>query len=172
VSITFVPPIIRAAIATLKEKLPNAIADFNAEAENTVKLAEPSDYVFGAMDPLLLTSGPVIEVASLTGRTVDWAIDRSEVDHNSELSLVVWHEGARGELSPTYEMSLGLARCVIESLRQTDAFGDGVEIANGEGSISWRADVLPEGLTEDGREFQKWRCPVLITFRLETVERF
>jgi hypothetical protein len=123
------------------------------------------------MDPLIL-AGPVVEVAAMRGTTGEWAIERTEVDHSPQVSVVAWHEGERGELGPTYEMSLGLARCLLEVLSQTGAFGDSVEIGNDEGAVEWRTEVLPDDLTEDGRDFKKWRCAVLIAFRLATVERF
>ena len=171
-SITFVAPIVRAAIATLKAELPDAIASYNAQDENDVILAEPTEYVFGAADPLVLTAGPLLEVASTDGQLSEFSIRRSEGDHDPRVSVVCWHEGERGELSPTYEMSLGLARCVIEVLARDGAFGAEVEISNAPGAISWRTDVIPADPVAGGREFLKWQVPVLVSFQLETVERF
>ena len=168
-SIAFVAPIIRSAIAALQANLPSQIALFNAAPENEVELAEPVGYHFGAADPLV--AFPAIEVAATDGTTSQWAIDRSEGDHFPSVSVVIWFEGDRGELSPTYEASLGLAKCVIEVLSRPRAFGQ-AEIPNDSGALTWRTDVLPGDLTEDGREFSKWRCAVLLVFRLETVEQF
>lgn len=170
-AIDFVAPIIRAALTTLQAQLPAAIAAFNAEDANQVDLTEPVAFEFGAADPLVVF--PTIEVSATTGITGPWAIDRSEVDHAPSVNVVVWHEGERGELGPTYELSLGLTRCVIEVLRVVGAFGDGVEISNELGAVTWRTDVIPaDPVDPEGRDFLKWRVPVLITFRLETVERF
>lgn len=170
-TITFAAPIVRKAIATLEAELPTQVALFNAEPDNAVSLAEPTEVVFGAMDPLIL-AGPVVEVSATDGSFGAGALERADVDHDVTVNVVVWHEGEKGELSPTYAMSLGMARCVIEALWKTSAFGDEVEISNDAGAITWRTEVLPADPTEDGREFRKWRVPVLITFRLEAVERF
>ncbi|HLE98975.1 MAG TPA: hypothetical protein VI540_03685 [Gaiellaceae bacterium] len=168
-SITFAAPIIRSAIASLQANLPTQIAAFNAEPENEVTLTAPVAFHFGAADPLI--EFPAIEVAATDGATAQWAIDRSEGDHFPQIAVVIWFEGERGEIGPTYEASLGMARCVLEVLSQTGAFGE-AEIPNDAGAVTWRTDVLPADLTEDGREFSKWRCAVLLVFRLETVERF
>jgi hypothetical protein len=170
VPIAFVAPQIDAALATLERELPDAIAAFNAEAAAAVELATPQAYVFGAADPLVVF--PTIEVAAGEGSMGNFAVARSEVDHDPQVTVVVWHEGERGELSPTYRMSLGMARCVIEVLTRPEAFGAGVEVSNDDGAVSWRTAALPVDLTEDGREFAKWQVPVLISFRLENVERF
>lgn len=170
-SIAFVAPILDQAIATLRATLPAQIAAFNTEHDD-ITLAEPAEYVFGAMDPLILTSGPIIEVAAVNGATGKAALDYADFDHSPTVSVVVWHEGDRGELSPTYRMSLGLARCVIEALTRPGAFGPSVEVIDDPGGVSWRTDALPAELTDDSREFQKWQVPVLITFQLETVERY
>lgn len=170
VKIPFAAPIARAALATLQANLPAHIAAFNAESENTIDLVEPVAYVFGADDPLGGAGFPVVEAAAMEGRTGQWSVDRTEFDHDAVVNVVVWHEGDRGELSPTYEMSLGLARCVVECLAPTGAFGDGVEISQ-DGGVYWRADVLPADPTDDARSFLKWRVPVFVGFKLETVER-
>lgn len=172
--IQFVGPIIRAALAALKADLPTQIAIFNAEAENGVDLVVPVVYAFGADDPLGVSGFPVVEVAAAQGRTGNFAVERTEFDHDPAITICVWHEGDRGEFSTTYEMSLGLARCVIETLLADDAFGPDAEIpdrADG-GGIYWRSDALPADPTDDGREFRKWRVPVLIQFDLQAVERF
>lgn len=169
-SILFAAPLIRAALATLQASLPAQITAFNLEAANTVTLVAPAEYVFGAADPLILAAGPIIEVASVQGRTGASGIDRAEFDHDPRVTVCIWHEGDRGELSATYEMSLGLARCVIETLVADGAFGSEVEVAQ-DGGIEWRTDAIPADPTDDAREFKKWRCPVLLVFRLETVER-
>lgn len=172
--IQFVAPIIRAALATLEETVPGQIAVFNAEPENTVDLVVPVVYAFGADDPLGVSGFPVIEVAAAQGRSGNWAVEKAEFDHDVALTVCVWHEGDRGEFSTTYEMSLGLARCVTEALCIDDAFGPDAELPNREdgGGIYWRSDALPADPTDDGREFRKWRVPVLIQFDLEAVERF
>lgn len=168
-SLAFVTPVIRKAIAALEENLPERIALFNANPENEVTLIEPVAYEFGAADPLIVF--PTIEVASTQGQTGEWSLDRSEFDHDPVLTVVVWHEGERGELGPTYEMSLGMTQCVIEVLARKDAMS-GVELGNDPGAITWRTEVIPADPAEDGREFRKWQVPVLITFRLELVEQF
>ena len=168
--IVFVPPLLRKAIATLELELPDAIAAFNAEPGQVVQLATPAAYVFGAADPLIVF--PTIEVAAGSGSMGGFSIGRGEVDHDSQVSVVVWHEGERGELSPTYEMSLGLARCVIEVLTRPETFGPGVEIADAPDAVTYRTGALPSELDEDGREFRRWQVPVLISLRLETVEQF
>lgn len=169
-SIADVTPIIRAAIASLKANLPGQIALFNAEDENEVTLAEPTEFAFGAMDPLIL-NGPVIEVAAIDGTTAKAGIGYEEWDHRPGITVVAWHEGERGELSPTYEMSLGLKRCIVEVLTRPGAFG-AAQLLDEDGSVTWRTEVLPADLTEDGREFTKWRVPVLLTFRVEANERY
>ncbi len=170
-SLTGEAPVIRAAIASLKAGLPNQIALFNAEDVNEVTLSEPAAYVVGAMDPLIL-NGPVIEIAVTDGSTANAAIGYTDFDHRPTLTVVVWHEGERGELSPTYEMSLGLKRCVVEVLTRPGAFGESAQLPSEDGTITWRAASLPADPIEEGREFRKWRVPVLITFRLEAVEVF
>lgn len=167
---TFAAPLIRAAIARLQADLPDAIAAFNAEG--SVQLVEPVEYAFGAADPLILTNGPVVEVSIPTGTAGAWGLNRVEFDHDQRVNVCVWHEGSRGDLPETYEMSLGLGRCVIEVLAQDEAFGPEVEIAGEGDGVVWRADVIPDDPTDDGRDFRKWRVPVLIQFQLETVERF
>lgn len=171
--ITFAAPLIRAALQSLEANLPGQIAQFNAQPANMVELEVPRAYVFAADDPLGTTGPgfPVVEVAAMEGRTGRWAVDRTEVDHDAVVNVTVWHEGDRGELSPAYEMSLGLARCVIEVLRVPGAFGPQVEVAN-ENGLFWRADALPADFTSDQREFRKWQIPVFLQFRLEAVERF
>lgn len=173
VPITFASPIIRAALTTLEANLPGQIAQFNAQPENQVDLEEPRAYVYSADDPLGTTGPgfPVVEVAAMEGRSGRWAVDRVAADHDVVVNVNVWHEGDRGQLPPTYEMSLGLARCVIEVMRVTGAFGPGIEIAN-ENGIYWRADALPADFTSDQREFRKWQVPVFIQFRLEADEQF
>lgn len=178
--ITFVAPIIRAAIASLQADLPAAIAAFNAEGNVQVAVPDAAvddqhrygpGYAFGAADPLILTDGPVVEVSSPSGMSDGFGIGRAEWDHNPRLNVCVWHEGDRGQLDTTYEMSLGLARCVIEVLSAPESLGGEVEVPNGTGALAWRADVIPEDPTVEGRDFRKWRCPVLLQFALETVER-
>jgi hypothetical protein len=167
--ITFVAPIIRQAIATLEADLPAAIVAFNAEAN--VQLTMPTSFEFGAADPLILTEGPVIEVSVPSGQSDGFSIGHAEWDHNPRLNVCVWHEGDRGQLATTYEMSLGLARCVIEVLSRDAALGDQVDVPKATGALTWRADVIPEDPTAEGRDFRKWRVPVLLQFALETVER-
>ena len=168
-SIVFVEPLIDAAIATLQANLPAQIAAYNAQAAAVVELVEPSEYVFGAADPLILAAGPVVEVAAVQGTTGLFTVDRAAFDHDPRLTVCVWHEG--GELSTAYRTSLGLARCIIETLTQDGAFGAQVEVSNQTG-VEWRTDAIPTDPTDDGRAFRKWRVPVLIIFRLEAVEAF
>ncbi|RDI73303.1 hypothetical protein Gocc_2903 [Gaiella occulta] len=171
--IAFVAPLLRAAIATLKAGLPARIAAFNAQTENTVALAAPdvSAYHFGGNDVLSAAGFPQIEVAAPQGSFGAWTIGRTEVDHDPVVNVVVWQEALHGQIPPAYEAALGYVRCVIEALRSPGAFGGQVEIAQDNG-VFWRIDVLPDDMTSDGREFRKWRVPALITFRLETVEKF
>lgn len=184
-TIQFAAPIIRAALATLRANLPGQVALFNAEPANTVDLAAPADnggalgdlgvaYVFGAADPLTAYGFPLIEVAVMEGRSGNASIDFMEFDHNPRVNVVCWHEGDRGELATTYEMSLGLARCVIECLIDDDAFGPGLVIRGDDqegGGIFWRADALPADIASDEREFKKWQVPVFLQFEVEAVER-
>jgi hypothetical protein len=168
---TFAAPLIRTTITRLQADLDDAIAAFNAQPENTVDLVMPVQFAFGAADPLILVAGPVVEVSVPSGTSGDYDIGNSEFDHDLRLNVCVWHEGDRGELPTTYEMSLGLARCIVEVLTQDAAMGAEVDIA-GQNGWRWRADVIPEDPSDDGREFRKWRVPVLVEFTLETVERF
>lgn len=169
-SISFAAPLIRTAIQTLQDGLPAQIAAFNAEGDNTVSLVEPAEYVFGAADPLVIGTGPVVEVAAVQGSTGRFDLDRGEFDHDPRVTVCIWHEGEAGDLSRTYEASLGLARCVLETLVVAGAFGDEVEVAN-EGGVEWRTDAIGVDPTDDAREFRRWRVPVLLVFRLESVER-
>lgn len=163
-------PVIRAAIASLKANLPAQIALFNAQAANTVQLAEPVAYEFGAADPLIVF--PTIEVAMGEGTTAGASLGYVDFDHHPTLTVVAWHEGERGELGATYEMSLGLKRCILEVLTRDNAFGLDAWLPPEDGTITWRTGALPAELDDTGREFKRWQVPVLIAFRLEVVERF
>lgn len=171
--ITFVAPIIRATIASLKANLPARVTAFNAEPENVTKLTAPADdaYHFGGNDVLSASGFPQVEVAASQGSFGAWTIGRSEVDHDPIIQVVVWQEALTGEIPPAYEAALGFIRCVLEVLREPNAMGAGVEIAQEQG-VFWRVDLLPFEMTDTEREFRKWRVPALITIRAETVEKF
>ncbi len=171
--ITFVAPIIRATIASLQAGMPARIAAFNAEPANTVDLEVPLDgsYYFGGNDVLSASAFPAVEVAAGQGTFGGWTVGRTEVDHDPIVNVVLWQEAGSGLIPPVYEAALGYARCVIETLRQPNAMGDGVEIAQDAG-VFWRIDTLPYDMTDDQRTFRKWRVPALVMLRLETVEKF
>ncbi len=167
--ITFVAPIIRATIASLQANLPARITAFNAEGN--VQLTAPIAYHFGGNDVLSAEGFPQVEVAASQGSFGAWTIGRSEVDHDPIIQVVVWQEALTGEIPPAYEAALGFVRCVLEVLREPNAMGAGVEIAQEQG-VFWRVDLLPFEMTDTEREFRKWRVPALITIRVETVEKF
>ena len=169
--IAFVAPIIRAAIASLQAGLPARIAAFNAESANQVDLAAPVAYHFGGNDVLSTAGFPQVEIAAAQGALGAWTIGRSEVDHDPVVNAVVWQEALTGQIPPAYEAALGYVRCLLEVLRAPNAFGAGVEIAQEQG-VFWRVDVIPFEMTDEQREFRKWRVPALVVFRLETVEKF
>lgn len=174
-TIDFAAPLIRAAIATLETSMPGQVAAFNAEPANQVEIEEPQTYHFGGEDLLNAHAFPQIEVAVVAGDTGNFAIDRSEVDHDPRVNVAIWLEGDKGDVSQLYEQMLGLIRCAIECLAPKNAFGPGVELAQQRG-ISWRADTVPWDPTASspaqGRDFQKWMASGLIQFRVETVEHF
>lgn len=176
--ITFASPVVKAALATLQAGLPAQIAVFNAESQNTVDLTTPVAYVYGADDPLGVAGFPVVEVAAATGTghgsSVSLGTVGSDFDHQIQLTVVCWHEGDRGELPTTYEMSLGMARCIIELLLVDGALGATAKVAeDATGPLfTWRTDALPADLTSDAREFTKWRVPVFIQFAVMAVETF
>lgn len=175
--IGFVAPVIKAAIATLQANLPGQIAIFNAEAGN-VTLAVPVAYKFGADDPLGVGGFPVVEVLAMQGKAGNSSEGLgqagSDFDHYPTLNVVVWHEGDRGELPTTYEMSLGMARCVIECLLPQGALGGNAQVAEDSGQpvFSWRTDALPANITSDGRQFKKWRVPVFLQFGVAMIDSF
>lgn len=169
--IVFVAPIIRATIASLQAGLPARITAFNAEVANQVDLVEPAAYHFGGNDVLSTVGFPQIEVAASQGTLGSWTIGRSEADHDPVVQIVVWQEAMTGQIPPVYEAALGYVRCCLEVLRAPNAFGAGVEIAQEQG-VFWRVDVLPFEMTDENREFRKWRVPALITCRVEAVEKF
>lgn len=174
-SIKFAAPIIRAGITTLEAQMPGQVAAFNAEPANTVELDEPQTYHFGGQDLLVSYAYPQIEVGATSGDTGNWAINRSEVDHDVTMNVAVWIQGEIGDVPDLYERVLGTCRCVIECLSPNNAFGPGIEIRQQKG-ISWRCDVIPWDPTHNspaqGRDFQKWMGSGLIVFRLEDVEHF
>jgi hypothetical protein len=179
IKIGFVSPLIRATLATLQAKLPDQITAFNAEAENTVDLVQPVAYAYGAQDPLGVDGFPVIEVAATQGSgggaSVGLGEQGSEFDHFPIVNVVIWHEGDRGELQPTYEMSLGLARCAVECLLPAGGFGpDASPIVdeNGRLALFWRTDAIPTDPTDDAREFLKWRVPVFLQFTVQHIDHF
>lgn len=190
VKLEWVAPIIRTALATLEDKLPDQIAAYNAESENLIDLVVPAasftgyvsggGYVFGADDPLGVNGFPVIEAAITSGSggpaSVGLGGEGSEFDHLPTLNVVVWHEGDRGELPTTYEMSLGLARCVMECLLPNGALGGNVsptiDAQSGRLAFNWRSEAIPADPTDDNREFRKWRVPVFIQLGLEHIDQF
>lgn len=169
-TIDFAAPLIRKAITTLQERMPGQVAAFNTEPGQAVQLAAPATYHFGGNDLLSAFEWPQVEVAAVDGRFGALSLGHVEADHSLKLNVVVWLEGDKGEFSELYEQSLGLARCVIESLTPLKSFGDEVYVPNG--GIYWRADAVPYDLTDDGRDFRRWRTPVLIQFSLELTEAF
>lgn len=173
--ISFVAPIIRSATAQLETYMPGQVTLFNAEPANQVEIVEPQTYHFGGQDMLSAFAFPQCEIAAVTGDTGEWAIARSEADHDPRVNVALWIEGAEGDIPTLYEQTLGLVRCVIECLNPVGAFGPGVEIAQRQG-ISWRIDVVPHDPTartpSEGRTFQKWLGSGIVQFRLETVEHF
>ncbi len=173
-SIGFVAPIVRAAIVSLKADLPGQIVLFNAEAANTVDLTAPAtaSYHFGATDTHSAFTFPQVEVAAVQGQTGQFAVGRVEVDHDVAVNVICWLEGLTGEVAPVYEQLLGMARVVIEVLSRPDAFGPEVELSN-ETGIFWRvSEAIPLDGDDPNREILKWRVPVFLQFRVETVERF
>lgn len=176
-TIAFVAPLIRAAETRLQRYMPGQVAAFNAELANTVELDAPATYHFGGNDLLAAFAFPQIEIAAVTGDTGNWAIARTEVDHNPRVNVAVWIDGADGggDIPTLYEKTAGLVRCVIECLAADGAFGAGIELAQ-EQAIAWRIDTVPFDPTAstpaEGRTFQKWLGSGLVQFRLEDVEHF
>lgn len=171
-SIKLGAPEIRAAIASLTTYMPQQVAVFNAEPENTVDLVAPQTYHFGATDRHASFPFPQTEVAVVQGRTGRWTVARSAVDHDPWMNVVTWIEGTSGEVAPVYEQLLGMARCVIEVLSSNDALGPGVEIAQ-ENGIYWRlSEAIPLEQDDSQRELKTWRVPVFVQLHLETVVEF
>ncbi len=170
--LTFAAPPIRAAIASLKAGLPAQIEQFNQQPENTVQLTEPVDdaYYFGGNDTISANGFPAVEVAMMDGRIRNFAVGHLDMDHDPTMNIVIWLEGATGELPAVYEQALGLTRCALEVLLTPHAFGPGVELDNDRG-VFWRADILPADPTSEAREFQKWLVPMFLQIALQTVER-
>ncbi len=175
--IAFVGPLVRAAIATLSAQMPGQVAAFNAEPANTVVLVAPATFHFGGNDLLSAFAFPQCEVAAVTGDLGNFTIARATADHDVRCNVSLWIDGADGggDIPTLYEQAAGLARCAIECLTPTGAFGVGVEIANDHG-VSWRIDVVPFDPTaqtpSSGRNFQRWLGSALLQFRVEPIEAF
>jgi hypothetical protein len=179
VKIGFVMPLLRAAKATLDAGLADQLAAFNAESENTVDLDDPVKIIIGADDPLGVDGFPVVELAATQGAgggaSVGLGEAGSEFDSFPVLTVVVWNEGDQGELPPTYERSLGMARCVLECLLPAGALGGDaspVVDENGRLAMFWRTDAIPADPTDDGREFRKWRVPCLVQLTCQQIDHF
>lgn len=176
--ISFAPPVIRAAIASLQAGLPGAIATFNAEAANTVDLDAPAtaSYRFGVEDAMSSYSFPFVEVAVGDGQFGQWSVKHSSggqhVDHDLNLTTVLWQEAGDGETSDAYQRALGYIRVILEVLQPDGAFGPEVSLSNDPGGVLWRADIIPADQTSQDRVVPKWRVPSIVIFKLETVERF
>jgi hypothetical protein len=174
-TIDFVAPLIRAATATLQRDMPGQVAAFNAEQANTVQIEAPATYHFGAQVLLSAYAFPQCEIAAVAGDTGNFAVGRSEVDHDPRVNVALWVQGDKGDAPELYEQTLGLARCAIECLTPAGAFGPEVEIADGQG-IAYRIDGIPFDLTANtpaqGRDFSTWLGSALLQFHLLTVEHF
>ena len=174
-SITFVAPLVRAALATLAQGMPDQIAAFNAQAENLVDLTTPQTYVFGALPLLASAAHPIVECAGVSGDIGNFTVGRATGDHDLRINVAIWAQGQTGDVPALYEETLGLMRCVVEVLVHEGGFGPGVKLANDLG-ISWRCDVIPADLTaasqEAGRSIEAWRGSGLLQFRCEPLESF
>lgn len=174
-SIAFTPPIVTAAIASMKANMASQVAVFNADPASTVELLEPQTYHRGGQDILSAYPFPQVEVASVAGTLGPFAIGRAEGDHDPRVNVAIWLDGELGEIPDLYDKIQGLTRCVIECLVPNGAFGAGVQIVEA-GGISWRTDVVPFDPTSstpaEGRTFQKWLGSGLLQFQLQLVEHF
>jgi hypothetical protein len=174
-SLTFVAPLVRAALATLEAGLPDQVAAFNAQPENDVVLTAPQTYVFGALPLLSSVAHPIVECAGVSGDLGNFTIRRETADHDLRINVAVWAQGQTGDVPALYEETLGLIRCIVEVLTPVGGFGPGVELANDLG-VSWRCDVIPADLTaasqEAGRTIEAWRGSGLLQFRVEPLETF
>lgn len=168
-----IAPVIRAALETLERDFPAHVAVFNAEPANLVDLAVPGRYVFGA-DPVM-DLYPIVEVSSLEGTfgpfSVGDAGEAGDFDSTPQLNVVVWLQGATGEVPELYEAGLGYVRCVVQILCQRGALGDNAEVS-GEvpDAIRWSVDVIPGGPADVERELRRWKLPCQVSFRIEAVE--
>lgn len=169
--IEFAAPVVRAAIASLQAGMPAQVAQFNAEAENTVDLEAPATYHFGGQDLLSGYAFPQIEVAVVDGQMGPWAVEHVDADHFPTCNVVCWLEGDQGEIPILYEQALGYGRCILECLAQPRAFGGNAQVSERQ-AVYWRVDTIPADPAADGRTFQKWRTPFFARFPLDAVERF
>ena len=169
-TITFVAPVIRAALATLEAQLPALVAAFNADPDNTVVLDAPATYHFGATDQLSAFPFPQIEVHATSGTFGDFGVGRVEVDHDIAVNVIGWQEAFEGDVPSAYERAAGLCKVIIEALIQPAAFGPNADVPNSAG-VAWRIDVVPDDAAVPDREFKKWRLASMVRLRLETVER-
>lgn len=173
-AIKHVMPVLRAAETTLQNLLPGLIAAYNAEPATTVQLDVPdaARYFIPAEDPLGGGGGfPVIELFIGSGGLGPFDINVSKADVNDRAVVCLWHERDRGELGELYETITGYGRVLLEALLQDDAFGVDVEIANETDAVTYDYSIIPESFTNenDRDSFQKWRTPVVCTFKLEDV---
>jgi len=163
---------IRAALETLEAGMPAQVAAYNADPANEAVLDAPESYHFGVAHPLAAHAFPQVEVAAVEGRFGQWAVERTEADHDPTLNVVIWLQSGSGEAAEVYEQLLGMAKCAIELLRVDGAFGPEVEISN-ENGIYWRvSEAIPLEMDDEQREVKVWTVPVFLQFRLEKVERF
>lgn len=168
-------PIIRAAKATLESQMAAHVAAYNAEAENVTDLADLVGVVFGATDEKI--GYPYAEVAILDGVFGPFSVGTAGVgdaDHTPTLQVVVWLEGDSGDAPKLYEQGIGYVRCVVETLTVDGALGPEAEVSGTRSdAIRYRFEgPLPQDPATDGREFRKWRFPVVVDFVVEAVDHW
>ena len=165
-----IAPTIRATIASLKAGMAARVAAFNAEPENEVALVEPADdsYIFGGDDQLERHTAPIIEVYISSGELGEADIERAMQDVDDRLVVTVWAEGVSGEVPEIYETVVGYGRCILEVLLQTGAFGEGAEIKDQPGAVSYQYLTIPTASAED-RSFDQFRTAGVFSFALEDV---
>lgn len=165
-----IAPTIRATIASLKAGMGARVIVFNAEPVNEVTLVEPADdsYIFGGDDQLERHTAPIIEVYISSGEFGEANLGRGMQDVDDRLVVTVWAEGETGEVPEVYETIVGYGRCILEVLLQEHAFGDGVEIKNQPGGVSYQYLTIPTAPAED-RSFDQFRTAGVFSFTLEDI---